>query len=198
MFCPFWPITSEKTRSWFDPEWANLSVWIWCGSKKSDVSLYVETVQVKPRGHLSRCCLAQLPYLTTSIEHASQNWPAHIPQCILQGKHTFDSWIYLWEGNSTLCTGQTGDFNQVKVVPWRDTGGLTMLAEGNSLTDGSNVLAKIVPAQSNASMCLERETHMCDCFITRSEFVLMASVVDLEVSLDYLRQTQSVLKCSTI
>lgn len=73
-----------------------------------------------------------------------------------------------------------------------------MLAEGNSLTDGSNVLAKIVPAQSNASMCLERETHMCDCFITRSEFVLMASVVDLEVSLDYLRQTQSVLKCSTI
>jgi hypothetical protein len=37
---------------------------------------------------------------------------------------------------------------------------MTDLAEGNSLKDGSNVLAKIAPAQSNASMCLEREAHM--------------------------------------
>lgn len=38
---------------------------------------------------------------------------------------------------------------------------MTMLAEGNSLKDGSNVLAKIAPGQSNGSMCLEREAHMC-------------------------------------
>lgn len=37
---------------------------------------------------------------------------------------------------------------------------MTILAEGNSLKDGSNVLAKIAPAQSNGSMCLEREAHM--------------------------------------
>ncbi|KAH8834919.1 dual-domain HisK/Mak2 protein kinase [Flagelloscypha sp. PMI_526] len=45
-------------------------------------------------------------------------------------------------------------------VPWRDTGSMTLLAEGNSLKDGSNVLAKIAPAQSNGSMCLEREAHI--------------------------------------
>ncbi|KAJ2919335.1 hypothetical protein MD484_g1075, partial [Candolleomyces efflorescens] len=37
---------------------------------------------------------------------------------------------------------------------------MTLLAEGNSLKDGSNVLAKIAPAQSNGSMCLEREAHI--------------------------------------
>jgi len=37
---------------------------------------------------------------------------------------------------------------------------MTILAEGNSLKDGLRVLAKIAPAQSNASMCLEREAHM--------------------------------------
>ncbi|KAF9454975.1 dual-domain HisK/Mak2 protein kinase [Macrolepiota fuliginosa MF-IS2] len=47
-----------------------------------------------------------------------------------------------------------------KATPWLDTGGMTILAEGNSLKDGSNVLAKIAPAQSNASMCLEREAHI--------------------------------------
>ncbi|KAF5355680.1 hypothetical protein D9756_004007 [Leucocoprinus leucothites] len=47
-----------------------------------------------------------------------------------------------------------------KAVPWHDTGGMTTLAEGNSLKDGSNVLAKIAPAQSNGSMCLEREAHV--------------------------------------
>ncbi|KAJ3575904.1 hypothetical protein NP233_g779 [Leucocoprinus birnbaumii] len=47
-----------------------------------------------------------------------------------------------------------------KAFPWRDTGGMTILAEGNSLKDGSNVLAKIAPAQSNGSMCLEREAHV--------------------------------------
>ncbi|KAF6766466.1 dual-domain HisK/Mak2 protein kinase [Ephemerocybe angulata] len=47
-----------------------------------------------------------------------------------------------------------------KAVPWHDTGSMTLLAEGNSLKDGSNVLAKIAPAQSNGSMCLEREAHI--------------------------------------
>ncbi len=37
---------------------------------------------------------------------------------------------------------------------------MTKLAEGSSLKDSSNVLAKIAPAQSNGSMCLEREAHM--------------------------------------
>ncbi|TFK30704.1 dual-domain HisK/Mak2 protein kinase [Coprinopsis marcescibilis] len=47
-----------------------------------------------------------------------------------------------------------------KAVQWHDTGSMTMLVEGNSLKDGSNVLAKIAPAQSNGSMCLEREAHI--------------------------------------
>ncbi len=46
-------------------------------------------------------------------------------------------------------------------MPWEDTGSMTYLAEGSSLKDSSNVLAKISPAQSNGSMCLEREAHMC-------------------------------------
>lgn len=37
---------------------------------------------------------------------------------------------------------------------------MTLLAEGVSLKDGSNILAKIASAHSNASMCLEREAHM--------------------------------------
>jgi hypothetical protein len=37
---------------------------------------------------------------------------------------------------------------------------MTIIAEGNSLKDGSNVLAKIAPAQSNGSLYLEREAHM--------------------------------------
>ncbi|TFK57700.1 histidine kinase [Heliocybe sulcata] len=47
-----------------------------------------------------------------------------------------------------------------KAVPWADTGSLTLLAEGNSLKDGSAVLAKIAPAHTNGSMCLEREAHI--------------------------------------
>ncbi|GLB36534.1 putative GAF domain containing protein [Lyophyllum shimeji] len=47
-----------------------------------------------------------------------------------------------------------------KAYPWQDTGGMTMLAEGSSLKDGSNIIAKIAPAQSNGSMCLEREAHI--------------------------------------
>lgn len=47
-----------------------------------------------------------------------------------------------------------------KAVSWQDTGSMTELAEGNSLKDGSDVLAKIAPAQSNGSMCLEREAHV--------------------------------------
>jgi hypothetical protein len=37
---------------------------------------------------------------------------------------------------------------------------MTILAEGSSLKDGSNVLAKIAPANSNGSVYLEREAHM--------------------------------------
>lgn len=47
-----------------------------------------------------------------------------------------------------------------QAAPWHDTGGVTILAEGSSFKDGSSVLAKIAPAQSNGSMCLEREAHM--------------------------------------
>ncbi|KAI0286668.1 histidine kinase [Russula aff. rugulosa BPL654] len=47
-----------------------------------------------------------------------------------------------------------------KAIPWEDTGSLTQLAEGNSLKDGSNVIAKIAPAHTNASVCLQREAHI--------------------------------------
>ncbi|KIL70561.1 hypothetical protein M378DRAFT_194875 [Amanita muscaria Koide BX008] len=47
-----------------------------------------------------------------------------------------------------------------RACPWQDTGSMTSLAEGSSLKDGSNVLAKIAPANSNGSMCLEREAHI--------------------------------------
>ncbi|KAG5350224.1 hypothetical protein C0989_012043 [Termitomyces sp. Mn162] len=43
---------------------------------------------------------------------------------------------------------------------WRDTGSLTLLAEGNSLKDGSDVLAKIAPLATNGSQCLEKEAHV--------------------------------------
>ncbi|KAG6857622.1 hypothetical protein H0H87_010190 [Tephrocybe sp. NHM501043] len=43
---------------------------------------------------------------------------------------------------------------------WRDTGSMTLLAEGNSLKDGSSVLAKIAPVATNGSQCLEREAHV--------------------------------------
>lgn len=48
---------------------------------------------------------------------------------------------------------------------------MTLLAEGISLKDGSNVLAKIASSYSNASMCLEREAHMCVPFISTCSFV---------------------------
>ncbi|KAI9445552.1 histidine kinase [Lactarius indigo] len=47
-----------------------------------------------------------------------------------------------------------------KATPWEDTGSLTQLAEGSSLKDGSNVIAKIAPAHTNASVCLQREAHI--------------------------------------
>ncbi|KAG2023171.1 atypical/HisK protein kinase [Coprinopsis cinerea AmutBmut pab1-1] len=47
-----------------------------------------------------------------------------------------------------------------KAVQWHDTGSMTELAEGSCLKDSSSVLAKIAPAQSNGSMCLEREAHI--------------------------------------
>ncbi|KAL0950689.1 hypothetical protein HGRIS_007467 [Hohenbuehelia grisea] len=47
-----------------------------------------------------------------------------------------------------------------KATPWEDTGSMTIIVEGSSLKDGSNVLAKIAPSHSNGSMCLEREAHI--------------------------------------
>ncbi|EGO02766.1 hypothetical protein SERLA73DRAFT_150394 [Serpula lacrymans var. lacrymans S7.3] len=47
-----------------------------------------------------------------------------------------------------------------RASPWEDTGSMTYIAEGSSIKDGSNVLAKIAPAHSNGSMCLEREAHI--------------------------------------
>ncbi|KAI0005369.1 hypothetical protein BJV74DRAFT_875326 [Russula compacta] len=48
----------------------------------------------------------------------------------------------------------------IKAMSWEDTGSLTQLAEGSSLKDGSNVIAKIAPANTNASVCLQREAHI--------------------------------------
>ncbi|KAF7340087.1 Histidine kinase [Mycena venus] len=56
-----------------------------------------------------------------------------------------------------------------KARPWHDTGSMTLLAEGNSLKDESNVLAKIAPTQSNGSMCLEREAHILGRIATTSD-----------------------------
>ncbi|KAJ7151534.1 hypothetical protein C8R46DRAFT_1166444 [Mycena filopes] len=56
-----------------------------------------------------------------------------------------------------------------KARPWHDTGSMTMLAEGSSLKDESNVLAKIAPTQSNGSMCLEREAHILGRLATSSD-----------------------------
>ncbi|KAI0294831.1 histidine kinase [Russula brevipes] len=47
-----------------------------------------------------------------------------------------------------------------KAIPWEDTGSLTQLAEGSSLKDGSSIIAKIAPAHTNASVCLQREAHI--------------------------------------
>ncbi|KAJ6569666.1 dual-domain HisK/Mak2 protein kinase [Mycena capillaripes] len=52
---------------------------------------------------------------------------------------------------------------------WQDTGSMTLLAEGSSLKDESNVLAKIAPTQSNGSMCLEREAHILGRLATASD-----------------------------
>lgn len=46
---------------------------------------------------------------------------------------------------------------------------MTSIAEGNSLKDGSNVLAKIAPAQSNGSLYLEREAHM---YVGRAQLIV--------------------------
>ncbi|KAK2461712.1 hypothetical protein APHAL10511_006175 [Amanita phalloides] len=56
-----------------------------------------------------------------------------------------------------------------RAVPWQDTGSMTTLAEGSSLKDSSNVLAKIAPANSNGSMCLEREAHILGRIATAAE-----------------------------
>ncbi|KAI0367509.1 histidine kinase [Pilatotrama ljubarskyi] len=56
-----------------------------------------------------------------------------------------------------------------KAVPWEDTGSMTLLAEGTNLQDGTSVLAKIVPAHSNASMLLEREAHILEKMSTSPE-----------------------------
>ncbi|KAI0793300.1 histidine kinase [Abortiporus biennis] len=65
--------------------------------------------------------------------------------------------LYFREGILTV-PGYTFD----KAVQWDDTGSDTLLAEGISLKDGSNVLAKIVHAHSNASLLIEREAHILE------------------------------------
>ncbi|KAF9243774.1 STKc type histidine kinase [Melanogaster broomeanus] len=47
-----------------------------------------------------------------------------------------------------------------KACLWHDTGSSTLVAEGSSLKDGALVLAKIAPAHSSSSICLEREAHI--------------------------------------
>jgi len=56
-----------------------------------------------------------------------------------------------------------------KARQWTDVGSLTMLAEGSNLKDGSEVLAKIAPARSDASTSLEREAHVLHRFTSSSE-----------------------------
>ncbi|KII94402.1 hypothetical protein PLICRDRAFT_695401 [Plicaturopsis crispa FD-325 SS-3] len=60
-----------------------------------------------------------------------------------------------------------------KATPWNDTGSMTLLAEGSSLKDGSSVLAKIAPAFSNGSLCLEREAHILGQMSSSSEALSM-------------------------
>jgi hypothetical protein len=57
---------------------------------------------------------------------------------------------------------------------------MTRIAEGINLKDGSNVLAKLAPAHTDGSLCLEREAHM---FVplSLSRFPLMFPCVDLVV-----------------
>jgi hypothetical protein len=52
---------------------------------------------------------------------------------------------------------------------------MTILAEGNSLKDGSNVMAKLAPSHSNGSMCLEREAHVCVDYFTHNILHLIYS-----------------------
>lgn len=66
-----------------------------------------------------------------------------------------------------------------KASQWEDTGSMTLLAEGISLKDGSNVLAKIAPAHSNASMCIEREAHM---FVHPFSFLSLSNTSSLSTS----------------
>ncbi|KAI6153278.1 STKc type histidine kinase [Pisolithus tinctorius] len=47
-----------------------------------------------------------------------------------------------------------------KAYPWNDTGSSTLIAEGRSLKDGALVLAKMAPAHSASSICLQREAHI--------------------------------------
>jgi hypothetical protein len=53
---------------------------------------------------------------------------------------------------------------------------MTLLAEGNSLKDGSTVLAKIAPSQSNGSMCLEREAHMYVLYNRRESYLIVTFI----------------------
>ncbi|KAK7694195.1 hypothetical protein QCA50_001375 [Cerrena zonata] len=61
-----------------------------------------------------------------------------------------------------------------KAALWEDTGSMTLLAEGTSLKDGTNVLAKIAPAHSNASMYLEREAHVLEQLSTSPDTSIVA------------------------
>ncbi|KAI6159530.1 STKc type histidine kinase [Pisolithus thermaeus] len=66
--------------------------------------------------------------------------------------------------SSTLCFRDNilsvPGFAFEKASPWNDTGSSTLIAEGRSLKDGALVLAKIAPAHSASSVCLQREAHI--------------------------------------
>ncbi|KAI5991480.1 STKc type histidine kinase [Pisolithus albus] len=68
------------------------------------------------------------------------------------------------QASSTLCFRDNilsvPGFEFEKACPWNDTGSSTLIAEGRSLKDGALVLAKIAPAHSASSICLQREAHI--------------------------------------
>lgn len=68
------------------------------------------------------------------------------------------------QASSTLCFRDNvlsvPGFAFEKACPWNDTGSSTLIAEGRGLKDGALVLAKIAPAHSSSSICLQREAHI--------------------------------------
>jgi len=118
---------------------------------------------LSPFGTLPRHVRGHQPLITRSTCGGKSLGSQHCRICIIEQEMVFclslgihsrrcDIRSIVFSGNNTNAKAQA--------FRWNDTGSMTMLAEGSSLKDGSHVLAKIAPAQSNGSMCLEREAHM--------------------------------------